>query len=102
MRLRERRLKGADLAFLVGFGLFVAGDLIVLGQGLLAVAAAASAELHETLHVQGLGSGVFARIALRAADASHAMPPGPQIMADYLFSAVHLALAAVLLKLRPR
>ena len=102
MAVSERRFKGADLAFLIGFGLYVAGGLIVLGQGLLAVAAASSAELHETLHVQGLGSGIFARVALRAADASHVMPSTPQIVADYLFSAIHLALAAVLLKLRPR
>ena len=42
------------------------------------------------------------RVALRAADASHAVPSAPQIVADYLFSVVHLVLAAVLLKLRPR
>jgi hypothetical protein len=97
-----RRLRGADLAFLIGFGLYVLGGLLVLGQGLLAVAASASAGLHESLHVQGLGSGIFDRAALRAADASHSVPSTPQIVADYLFSAVQLGLAAVLLKLRPR
>jgi hypothetical protein len=98
----ERPLRGADLAFLIGFGLYVLGLLLVLGQGLLAVAASSSAELHESLHVQGLGSGAFDRVALRAADASHSVPSGLQIVADYLFSAVNLGLAAVLLKLRPR
>lgn len=98
----ERRLQGADLAFLIGFGLYVLGGLLVLGQGLLAVAASSSVDLHESLHVQGLGNGLFDRVALRAADASHSLPSGPQIVADYLFSAVHLVLAAVLLKLRPR
>ena len=102
MEVSGRRLRGADLAFLIGFGLFVAGGLFVLGQGLLAVAAASAAQLHESLHVVGLGRGLFARVALRAADASHVVPPGPQIVADYLFSAVHLALAEVLVKLRPR
>jgi hypothetical protein len=97
-----RRLRGADLAFLIGFGLYVLGGLLVLGQGLLAVAASASAGLHESLHVQGLDSGIFDRAALRAADASHSVPSTPQIVADYLFSAVQLGLAAVLLKLRPR
>jgi hypothetical protein len=97
-----RRLRGADLAFLIGFSLYVLGGLLVLGQGLLAVAASASAGLHESLHVQGLGSGIFDRAALRAADASHSVPSTPQIVADYLFSAVQLGLAAVLLKLRPR
>jgi len=99
---RERRLRGADLAFLIGFGLYVLGGLFVLGQGLLAVAASPSDALHESLHVQGLGNGVFDRVALRAADASHAVPSAPQIVADFLFSVVHLVLAAVLLKLRPR
>jgi hypothetical protein len=98
----ERPLRGADLAFLIGFGLYVLGLLVVLGQGLLAVAASSSADLHESLHVQGLGSGILDRAALRAADASHSMPSGLQIVADYLFSAVNLGLAAVLLKLRPR
>jgi hypothetical protein len=98
----ERRFRPTDLALLIGFCLYALGGLLVLGQGLLAVAASVSADLHESLHVQGLESGVIARVALRVADASHNVPPGPQIVADYLFSAVHLALAAVLLKLRPR
>lgn len=98
----ERPLRAADLAFLIGFGVYVLGLLFLLGQGLLAVVASSSAELHESLHVQGLGSGIFDRAALRAADASHAVPSGLQIVADYLFSAVQLGLAAVLLTLRPR
>ena len=99
---RDRRLRGADLAFLIGFGLYVLGGFFVLGQGLLAVAASSSDALHESLHVQGLSNGLFDRVALRAADASHAVPSATQIVADYLFSAVHLVLAGVLLKLRPR
>src|SRR5687768_3640316 len=102
MTVGERRLLVADLAFLIGFGVYVLGGLFVLAQGLLAVAASASPNLHEYLHVQGLGSGFWPRVALRAADASHTVPSGPQIVADYVFSAVHLVLAAVLLKLRPR
>jgi hypothetical protein len=102
MTVGERRLRVADLAFTLGFGVFVLGGVFVLAQGLLAVAASASPNLHEYLHVQGLGSGSWARVALRAADASHSVPSAPQIIADYIFSTVHLALAAVLLKLRPR
>lgn len=102
MTVRERRLRVADLAFMIGFGVFVLGGVFVLAQGLLAVAASASANLHEYLHVQGLGSGPWARVALRGADASHSVPSAPQIVADYIFSTVHLVLAAVLLKLRPR
>ncbi|HKX75000.1 MAG TPA: hypothetical protein VJR05_06380, partial [Acidimicrobiia bacterium] len=96
----EGRRRAADLAFYIGLAVYVAGGLLVLGQGLLAVAASASPDLHEALHVEGLGRGVFARIALRAADAAHSVPSGWQITVDYLFSAVHLGLAAVLLKLR--
>ena len=102
MTVGERRLRVADLAFPIGFGIYVLGGLLVLAQGLLAVAASASPGLHESLHVQGLSSGAWARVALRAADAAHAVPSPIQIIADYLLSAIHLALAAVLLKLRPR
>jgi hypothetical protein len=98
----ERRLRGADLAFIVGFGLYLLGGFFVLGEGLLAVVASASPEVHESLHVLGLGDGTMARVALRAADASHSVPSTPQIVADFAFSAVHLAMAAILLKLRPR
>ena len=100
--MSERRLRGADLAFVVGFGLYLLGGFFVLGEGLLAVAASASPEVHESLHVQGLGDGILARMALRAADASHSVPSAPQIVADFAFTAVHLAMAAILLKLRPR
>jgi hypothetical protein len=97
-----RGLRGADLAFALGFGLYAAGGLAVLAQGLLAVAASASPGLHESLHTIGLGYGLSARIALRAADASHAVPSATQIVLDHVFSVVHLAMAGVLLWLRPR
>ena len=81
MTVGERRLRVADLAFIIGFGVFVLGGLFVLAQGLLAVVASASPDLHEYLHVQGLGSGPWARVALRAADACHSVPSAPQIIA---------------------
>jgi len=99
---RPRRASGADLAFAIAFGLYALGGLLVLGQGLLAVGASLSGDLHELLHVQGLGTGLLDRVALRAADAAHSVPPGPQVVLDYVFSAVHLGIAAVLLKLRSR
>ncbi|MCA1735347.1 MAG: hypothetical protein LC739_04320 [Actinobacteria bacterium] len=99
---RADRLRGADLVFVIGLALYAFGCLLILGQGLLAVAASASAELHESLHVQGLGTGFLDRVALRAADASHSVPSVPQIIGDYVFSLVHLGLAAILLRLRPR
>lgn len=99
---RPRRASGADLAFTIAFGLYALGGLLVLGQGLLAVGASLSGGLHESLHVQGLGTGWLDRVALRAADASHSVPSRGQIALDYLFTGVHLGMAALLLKLRPR
>jgi hypothetical protein len=99
---REHRLRGTDLVFAAGFGLYAAGAAALLAQGLLAVAASASPGLHEALHTSGLGSGLYARVALRAADASHSVPSILQIALDYVFSVAHLALAAVVLWLRPR
>lgn len=95
-------LRGRDAVCVVVFGLYVLGGLFVLAQGLLAVAASVSPGLHEALHVRGLGDGLTARVALRAADASHGVPSALQIVLDYVFSAVHLAMAAILLWLRPR
>jgi hypothetical protein len=98
----RRRPSRGDVAFAIAFGVYVAGGMLVLGQGVLAVAASASEPLHEALHVQGYGSGPLARIALRAADASHAVPSALQVALDHVFSLVHLAMAAILLWLRPR
>jgi hypothetical protein len=98
----RRRPHVVDLALLLMFAIYALGALVVLAQGLLAVAASISADLHETLHIEGLGTGPFSRVALRAADASHGLPSAPQIVVDYVFSFVHIALAGLLLWLRPR
>jgi hypothetical protein len=91
-----------DRVFTVALGLFVVGALCVLGQGLLAVLASLSSDLHDTLHLVALRGGPFVRIAQRAADAAHSVPSLLQIVLDYAFSLVHLALAGILLWLRPR
>jgi hypothetical protein len=101
MAERPRR-RVAGLAFAVALALYVGGGLLVLGGGLLTVAAAALPGVHDTLHVLALGSDWFARFARRAADASHVVPSTPQIVLDYVFTVVHLGLAAILLWLRPR
>lgn len=98
----RRRPRVFELALALVFAVYALGGLAVLAQGLLAVAAAASPNLHETLHIEGLGTGFVSRVATRAADASHRLPSGPQIAVDYIFSLVHIALAALLLWLRPR
>lgn len=94
----RRRL---DVAFFVGLGLYALGGILILAQGLMAVAASLIPSLHESLHVTGLGTGFDARVALRIADASHAVPSWIQIVADYLFSIFHYLLAILFLRLRP-
>ncbi|MEX1177288.1 MAG: hypothetical protein WEB09_02395 [Nitriliruptor sp.] len=91
-----------DVAFWSLFTFYLVGCLVILGQGALAALAAGSPALHEALHVQGLDSDAFARVATRAADASHDVPSGLQVVVDTMFSLTHLGLAAVLLWLRPR
>lgn len=91
-----------DAAFWLAFAAYTLGGLFVLGQGLVAVVASAVPSVHEALHVQALGAGPLARVALRVADAAHTVPSGVQIAADALFSLAHLAMAAALLWLRPR
>ncbi|HEX9766691.1 MAG TPA: hypothetical protein VGA36_07985 [Nitriliruptorales bacterium] len=99
----------ADLSFWIVFGIFAGGALLILAQGLLAVVASADPDLHETLHSWGITppvwprlAGVVGRVAMRVADASHDVPGAGQVALDYAFSAVHLAMAGVLLWLRPR
>jgi hypothetical protein len=96
------RHRGGELTFWIAFALYLGGCLFVLAQGLVAVVASAAPAIHEALHVRGLADDLVARVALRAADASHRVPSWPQVTLDYSLSAVHLALAGVLLWLRPR
>src|SRR5687768_9888796 len=96
------RWRVADTAFWAGFVFYLLGSLFVLTQGAIAVAASVSPAFHETLHIEGLGTGFWARVATRAADASHGLPTVLQIVWDYLFSLVNLGLAGVLLWLRSR
>jgi hypothetical protein len=92
----------ADVAFVAAVGLYLAGCLFVLGQGLVAVIASEVESLHEALHVRALDPGVTARVAQRIADASHRVPSWPQIVLDYSLSLLNLVLAAVLVWLRPK
>jgi hypothetical protein len=95
--------RAADLGCRLGLGLYLAGCLFVLGQGLLAVAASAAPGFHEALHIRALGTDpVLGRVALRVADAAHRVPSWPQVALDYVLSVVHLTLAGLLLWLRPR
>lgn len=98
----SRSGRAADAAWTVGLLLYSLGGLYVLGQGLVAVLAADWPSLHESLHVRELLGGTFARTAERAADASHAVGSAWEVSLDYLVSTINLALAGVVLWLRPR
>lgn len=91
-----------DVLFAVAFALYAAGAVFLLAQGLLAVTASMSGGVHEWLHVEALTTGRFARVAQRAADGAHDVPPGSQVVLDHLLSLLNLAFAALLLWLRPR
>lgn len=98
----RRRLGAGDVLFALAFAGYAAGALVLLAQGALAVSASHLPGLHEWLHHEALAGGWFARVAHRAADAAHAIPATPQVVTDALLSALNLAFAALLLRLRPR
>lgn len=97
-----RRVTAGDIVFFALFGAYAAGGILVLLQGAGAALASALPSLHDDLHVRALGTGALARAAQRMADASHDVGSGTQVVFDYAFSVVNLALAGFLLWLRPR
>jgi hypothetical protein len=97
-----RRLGPGDALFALAFAGYAAGALVLLVQGALAAVASELPALHTWLHNEALAGGWLARVAQRAADASHAVPSAPQVLTDALLSTLNLAFAAVLLRLRPR
>lgn len=98
----DRRPGAADVLFVLAFAGYAAGALVLLAQGALAVAAAHLPALHDWLHHEALAGGWLARVAQRAADASHDVPAWPQVVTDTALSTLNLAFAALLLRLRPR
>src|SRR4051794_29803802 len=96
-----RRIR--DVAFWAFFAVYTLGGILVLLQGAGAVWAHLSPQLHAHLHLRALeGTSYSARIALRMADASHALPSGPSVVLGYSFSVFNIGLAIFLLWLRPR
>ncbi|HVL99520.1 MAG TPA: ATP-binding protein [Egibacteraceae bacterium] len=86
-------------AFLAAYAGFA---LVVLGMGVVSAVAAAVPGLHETLHYHGVLDTLLGRGAEAMAKASHHAQPPAQLAIDYVFSLFNLALAALLLWLRPR
>ncbi|MEA2499510.1 MAG: hypothetical protein QOH26_1915 [Actinomycetota bacterium] len=82
--------------------ILLATAILWLVLGLLPAIAAASGSFHARLHEWGAGSGVFAEMAQKIAQASHAAGSGPQVFFDYLFSIFNIGLGLLLLKLHPR
>jgi signal transduction histidine kinase len=95
------RWAASDGAFAGLFALYLGYCLAVLLAGAVS-AAALPTGLHEALHVRGFSNGIVGRVAEAVADAAHHAQPGPQLALDYGFSLFNLALAALLLWLRPR
>lgn len=89
-------------AFLVVYFASLASAVTWLLIGLLPALAAGSDSIHDALHRLGTEGGIFAQLAQNAAQTSHTVGPGLQIVLDYLFSAFNLGLAAVFVHLRPR
>jgi signal transduction histidine kinase len=95
------RWAAGDWAFFGLFAVYVSYSLAVLIAGALS-AAALPTGLHETLHVRGFSPSTFGRVSEAMADAAHHAQPGAQLALDYGFSLFNLALAGILLWLRPR
>ena len=102
--LEERRepIRLRDVVFWLIFISYTLGGLFVLAQGIAAVVAHHSPAWHDSLHIDGLGSGYSARVALRIADASHNVPSTLSTVLSYAFSFFNIAIALFVLFLRPR
>lgn len=92
----------APLAALALLAAYTAMAVAVLGFGVASAVAAASPSWHEVLHQWGLRPDILGRAALAMADASHRVQPPVQLALDYGFSLFNLALAGLLVWLRPR
>ncbi len=99
-RPRIARLGAGDWLFALGFTVYAAYTLAVLLSGLGGAAAGRSAGLHETFHLWGLRPTLLGRAGQAMADAAHRTVP--LAVVDYVFSGFNLALAGLLLWLRPR
>ncbi len=98
----EPQPPGAPLVALAGVAVYSGMAVAVLAFGVASAVAAASPAWHEVLHEWGLRTGLAGRAALAMADASHRVQPPTQLVLDYGFSLFNLALAGLLVWLRPR
>lgn len=82
------------------YGVLFSGAVLWLVVGAAPALADAIPGVHEWLHAVGDGRGFIAELAGGIANTAHATRSSPQVVFDYLFSAVNLALAIVILRLR--
>jgi signal transduction histidine kinase len=89
-----------NAVFLALFACYLGFALLVLCVGAGSVVASYDAGLHERLHEWGLYEGLWGRVSLRMADASHHVESSWSLAIDYGFSLFNLALALLLVWLR--
>lgn len=94
--------RGETATFVGGLVVFTLFGLGTLTAGAGAVVAGSSPGLHEGLHLTALEPTMAGRLAQGIADTSHDLQPPAGLAIDYLFSLFNLALAGLLLWLRPR
>ncbi|MDQ3645651.1 MAG: hypothetical protein M3345_01800, partial [Actinomycetota bacterium] len=87
--------------YVVLFACALVSAIAWLLSGLLPALATAFEPFHDWLHERG-GSGVVGEIAANAAQTSHNVTSGGQVILDYAFSTFNLGLSLVLFILRPR
>lgn len=97
------RWSRGDVAFAVGFGLYVLAGLLPLASGIVSWTALGLG-WHDALHEYGFvhAASRLGRGAEAMADAAHTSQSWIGIVLDYGFSAFNLGLAGFLLWLRPR
>jgi signal transduction histidine kinase len=94
--------RARDWAFLAVFAAYTAFAVVVLLAGLLSAVADVVPALHDWLHLKGLSYSLPGRLADAMGDAAHARESGAGLTIDYAVSLLNLALAGLLLWLRPR
>lgn len=87
--------------YVVLYATALASAIAWLLLGLLPALGGVLEPFHDWLHEHG-GPGITGEIAANAAQASHNVTSGGQIVLDYVFSVFNLGLSVVLIRLRPR
>ncbi|MGH2756025.1 MAG: histidine kinase [Actinomycetota bacterium] len=90
-----------DIAFWIFFGFAVASAVVWLLLGLLPALAMIDG-VHDFFHSLRDRWGFVGEIAVGAAQATHSTGSVGQVVGDYVFSVFNLALAIVLIRLRPK